>query len=477
MTLLDELSGFEFEAVMVEVFRHQGYRDVERAERIADEGRDVTMLDDGTVGDDGVSDGRPTAVVVECKHTDVVSRPVVQKTHSAAHTYEYDGPVRAAIATTGRFTKPAREYAERVQDDPEDVEFELIDGEDLIETGESIGLDLYNGKIEIVCEESIAPPTDRETLEGYLESAATEVANLDEWTVGATLTAVRFEPVLAAETTVDATFETDVGVIHEMTDRERSVLDGHGEIALSSDDVAGLVDATREERLSIDHRSLEGTYDRTDVERFGGDLGAYRDWLVKDRQDRHETNVRYTGDNGVKYEQTCRPGPTDVSVESLEPIYIPHVAVATSLGEYEYELELYAAGGRTLLQDAEFRHCVHCEEDRMNVGSHPADASENDGVDSEHASTLTYCANCGAVACPDHIETERLVGEPVCTGCSVTGRFAGARKHFYDETNRETFADAYAEMPLHRKIRENDGLVAMLVLFGVLVTVTAVGLL
>lgn len=50
-TVLDDLSGFEFEEVMVEVFRHQGYRDGRQAVRTADEGRDVTMVDDSGAGD------------------------------------------------------------------------------------------------------------------------------------------------------------------------------------------------------------------------------------------------------------------------------------------------------------------------------------------------------------------------------------------------------------------------------------------
>ena len=482
MTLLDELTGFEFEEVMVDVFRHQGYSDVGQAELIADEGRDVTMLDDRTTGSGGTdapsAAGRPTAVVVECKHTDVVSRPVVQKTHSAAHTYDYDGPVRAMVATTGRFTDPAREYAERVDADAEDVEFGLIDGEDLRELSEAIPLDLYNGKIEIVCEEAITPPTDRETLEGYLESAAANVHNLDEWTVGATLTAVRFEPVLLAETAVDATFETDVGVIHEVEDRERSVLDGHAtEPARRGNDVATIVGSTESDRLALDDHDLDGTYDRTDIERFEHDERGYREWLIGELAERHETTVEYTGDNGVAYERTCRPTAADVEIETLDPVYLPHVAVATSLGEYEYELELYAAGGETLVRDAEFERCVHCE---------PEEASDESGQPrGQHASQptnertnlpLTYCANCGAIACAAHTETERLVGEPVCTGCAVTGRFAGATRYFYDETNRETFAEAYREMPIHRKVRENEALVAAIALVVFVTAVLAIGL-
>jgi len=80
--------------------------------------------------------------------------------------------------------------------------------------------------------------------------------------------------------------------------------------------------------------------------------------------------------------------------------------------------------------------CVHCD---------------TSGVDE----TYTYCPNCGAIACNSHTKTERLEGEPVCTGCAVTERFALKMKYFYDEDNLEAFREEYAAMPLHEKAMEN----------------------
>jgi len=72
MAVLDDLSGFEFEDVIEDVFRNLGYENVRQATKTADEGRDILMEE--------VVDGIRRAVVVECKHTDSVGRPVVQKT-------------------------------------------------------------------------------------------------------------------------------------------------------------------------------------------------------------------------------------------------------------------------------------------------------------------------------------------------------------------------------------------------------------
>jgi hypothetical protein len=50
MAVLDDLSRFEFEDLMEGVFRNLGYEDICQAEKIVDEGRNVTMEEvvDGT---------------------------------------------------------------------------------------------------------------------------------------------------------------------------------------------------------------------------------------------------------------------------------------------------------------------------------------------------------------------------------------------------------------------------------------------
>jgi len=123
MAVLDDLSGFEFEDVIEDVFRNLGYENVRQADRTADEGRDVLMEE--------VVDGTRRAIIVECKHTGTVGRPVVQKLHSAIATFDFDGPKRGMVVTTGRFTNPAQEYANRLQQNDDPHAIELLDGEDL----------------------------------------------------------------------------------------------------------------------------------------------------------------------------------------------------------------------------------------------------------------------------------------------------------------------------------------------------------
>ena len=443
MTLLDELSGFEFEELMVDVFRHQGYDEVRQAERTADEGRDVTMIDRSGAGP-------PTGVVVECKHTDTVGRPVVQKLHSAVKTYDFDGPKRGMVATTGRFTGPAQEYAQRVSDAPGDVDIDLLDGRTLREIGEEIGMDLKNGRIEVLCEESLAPPAEREAIRRVRESAG-RVSNLEPDSTIRPETGMELFPALVVDTEVTAVFETSVGVVHAIDDRDRFLVraDRDGPAILTDRVeqfvIAGLggtvpIEELRERARGGDAPPVES------VGRFRLTETEYKDWAVERQRDRYETTVQYTGDNNVTYERTCTPNRSDVIVTDVEPVYVPHVKATAELGEYAYDHASFASDDDAVVLVNEYDRCVHC-------GDANDERTFGDGA-------LTYCENCGSINCGDHVRTERLVDEPVCTGCSVTGTFFFATKHFYDEENREAFSEEYAAMPFYRKPLENPKLVA-----------------
>ena len=453
MAVLDDLSGFEFEDLIEDVFRNLGYENVRQAERTADEGRDVLMEE--------VVDGTRRGIVVECKHTETVGRPVVQKLHSAIATFEFDGPRRGMVVTTGRFTNPAQEYAQRLRqsDDPHPIE--LVDGEDLREIADEIGLDLYNGRIEILCDETLRPYDPAAGVDAPVQEAFRDIENIDAGDLPAPHSQVTFRPVVAVTADTNALFETSVGVIHRINERTRVVVHaerGHPEVA--SDDVATLVTENLHATVDLDTDRFVEVFDEVQERRFGQTQTEYKEWAVDRLQEYHTATVTYTGGNNVTYNKTVEPNLSDISVQSIEAVYLPEVRQTTELQEYAYPYDYYAAGPSRATIDDGIHRCVHCE---------------TSGIDE----TYTYCPNCGAVACDSHSKTERLEGEPVCTGCAVTERFALKTKYFYDEENLEAFREEYAAMPLHEKAMENKplvggGLVATLLVVVGLLVVTGV---
>jgi len=429
MAVLDDLSGFEFEDVMEDVFRNLGYENVRQAEKTADEGRDVLMEE--------VVDGTRRAIVVECKHTDTVGRPVVQKLHSAIATFDFDGPNRGMVVTTGRFTGPAEEYAERLRENDDPHPIELLDGGDLRGFADEIGLDLYNGRIEILCDETLRPYDPAADVDAPVQEAFRDIANIEAANLSVPHSRVTFLPVVEITADTNAVFETSVGVIHRINDRTEFVVHAErGYSELATDTVATLVSENLHATVDLDEDHFAELFDEVDEHRFGNTQTEYKEWAVDRLQDYHTTTVTYTGDNNVTYNKTCEPNLSDISVQSIEPVYLPEIRHTTELLEYSYPYEYYAAGpSRKTIEDGIHR-CVHCE---------------TNGVDE----TYTYCPNCGAIACDTHIETERLEGEPVCTGCAVTERFVLKTKYFYDVENREAFREEYAAMPLHEKAMEN----------------------
>ena len=448
--LLDDLSGFEFEDLMEDVFRNLGYENVRQAARVADEGRDIIMEE--------AVDGTRRSVVVECKHTDTVSRPVVQKLHSAVATFDFDGPKRGVVVTTGRFTGPATEYAESLQEAGDPYPIELLDGTDLREIADQVGLDLYNGRIEIICDETLRPVDPARGPEAPLRSAFADIENIDARTLPDPESRADFQPVVVITADVNAVFETSVGVVHRTDTTDQFVVRAtRGQPEIMSGAVRRLITENREQTVTVDESAFSGTFDDVTVHRFGQTETEYKEWAVDRLRTRHTKTVSYTGDNNVTYTKTCEPNQSDIAVQAIRPVYLPQIRQTVGLDQYTHGHEYYAAGpSRTTIEDNVHR-CVHCE---------------TSGRDT----TYTYCENCGSINCPDHIETERVEQAPVCTGCAVTERFALAQKYFYDEENLEQFRVEYEAMPIHEKARENPPLLGgLLVLLVLLVGVLAQG--
>jgi restriction endonuclease Mrr len=214
----------------------------------------------------------------------------------------------------------------------------------------------------------------------------------------------------------------------------------------------------RHATVELDAERFGTLFDAVEKRRFGRTQTEYKEWAVERLTDHHTTRVTYTGGNNVTYTKTCEPNRSDISVQSIEPVYLPQVRHTTHIQEYSYSYEYFAAGPSRVATDDGIHRCVHCD---------------TAGTDTAY----TYCANCGSINCDSHIKTERLEGSPVCTGCSVTERFAFKTKYFYDEGNRTAFREQYEAMPFYEKAMENVPLVVgalvvvVLALLGVIASI------
>lgn len=440
MPILDEVSGHEFEDVIEDVFRNLGYQNVKQSKKTGDEGRDILMEE--------IIDGQRRGVVVECKHQQTVGRPVVQKLHSAVSTYEFDGPKRGIIVTTGTFTDQAVEYAEKLRRNSRESTVELMDGNDLRDIAEEVGLDLYNGRIEIVCDETLRPIDPSSSPDAPVTDKFAEIDNFDVGQLPAPESSVTFEPIVSVQANTDAVFETSAGIIHRVHENDTLVIQaGRGQPSLMDSSVTELVSDGRQQRIDIDNPRIRESFDDVSVRRFGQTETEYKDWTVRRLQSEYTETVEYTGDNNVSYTKECQPNLSDISVNSISPVYLPRIESKVTLQNYSYSLEYYAAGPSRETLENSINECVHCGRDSWT--GH------------------TYCNNCGSINCWRHIKTERVEGEPVCTGCAVTERFALRKKYFYDEENLESFQEEYNGMGIHEKALENRPLLAGIVLLFV----------
>jgi restriction endonuclease Mrr len=354
------------------------------------------------------------------------------------------------VVTTGRFTKPAKGYVEDLEQNNDPHPIELINGEDLREIADNVGLDLYNGRIEILCEETLRPYDPAASVTAPIEEAIGDVQNIDATDLPTPHAAVTFQPVVEVTAETNAVFETSVGVIHQINQRTQFIIHAdRGSPRVADRDVADLVSENIHATVDLEDDSVREPFDEISDQRFGQTETEYKDWAIGRLQTAQTTTVTYTGDNNVTYNKTCEPNRSDISIQSIEPVYLPEVRQTTDLGEYTYPYEYYTAGPSRVTTEDGFHRCVHCE----TVG----------GDD------YTYCENCGAIACEDHIKTERLTDEPVCTGCAVTGRFAFKTKYFYDKKNLEAFREEYAAMGPHQKAMENPVLAGGVSLVGLLI--------
>jgi len=93
--------------------------------------------------------------------------------------------------------------------------------------------------------------------------------------------------------------------------------------------VATLVAENLHATVDLDTDQFGEVFDDVGQRLFGQTQTEYKEWAIDRLQDHHTTAATYTGDNNVTYNKTCEPNRPDISVQSIEPVYLPEVRHTT----------------------------------------------------------------------------------------------------------------------------------------------------
>jgi len=386
---LADMSGFEFEDAIQTVFERRGW-DASVAERVADLGRDVIARR----GDE--------TVIVECKHQQSkISRPDIQKVHSAAVSYGSSHAsadptsTRAIIVSTGGFTSPAREHAE--QDLGADT-VELWDYQQLVDRAREVNVYFPSeeaGTAHVFRAPRRSPDEVRDLVDGSfldrLDSAPRTVddhASIDP-------TDLREIPALVIEYSLDETFGTQT---YSRLHRARA----HGRKLVTLDDTA--LDRREQSIWDDASFSIDCRDEKSDEElatQFGVNPEEYEDTVRRTIARQESTTVRYTGRNNQTYTKECRVDPDDVTVRSRQVLLHRHaVDVTIGPGDHAFEIAEHRDRGsapvasspltldstRALWDGTSAILCNDCAAISLGTGS----------------PSPTRCRDCGRTLCSEH---------------------------------------------------------------------------
>ena len=94
----------------------------------------------------------------------------------------------------------------------------MIDGEGLREIADDVGLDLYNGRIEILYDETLRQYDPVASITAPLEEAVRDIQSIDAADLPKPHSTIAFQPVVEVTAETNAVFETSVGVIHRINE-------------------------------------------------------------------------------------------------------------------------------------------------------------------------------------------------------------------------------------------------------------------
>jgi len=319
--LLDTLSGFEFEEVVGRIIQRLGIGKVEKVLFTQDEGRDILVRSPNG------------SIVVECKHQPDTSigRPIVQKLHSAVIS---SGSVKGMLVTTGRFTAEAIQYSKKLEE--QGTIIEMVDMPILSDMASRAKVILKSkGEALSVWTYSLPNEADTRTMVGsFISENVKSYPRKPQELLGDCERKLSYRPMYAVRYSVDASFETSVGLIHrERASNAKMMFDGNSG-SLTRDDVTEFFTSEQPTRFTGAHPDL-----KEELPTFKVDSTSLRRAAKKTIIRLHTKTVTYSGKNNVSYSRRCEPGDHDVSINDIRQLYLPKARFVFTLGGFRYSTD------------------------------------------------------------------------------------------------------------------------------------------
>ena len=339
------LDGFEFEELIGEIYRLNGFQ-VTDIKKVGDEGRDLIV------------EKSNERILIECKHQKgTVGRPVVQKLHSAVIV---DSKAkRGIIITTGKFSQQAKIYANQsnvpisLMDLPEIRKLASRVNIKLLLKGEKMQNGFYpvepenvtkNNVIKYMSYNLISYPNNLSRIIRFSSIKATfvpvyrlsyRVNHITRNSSGYILYEVKITNILHVQ--------ADNLVVHD---------------ALSTFLInSRIVNKPSEDRV-VNVRPPTFLYDTKRI------IDHTKKHLIKT----HSKTVVYYGNNNVRYSKHCSISDNDVFISNLTPVYLALQEIKITILSKNYSFNLVENIGKPpLILKSSFKNCSICNNSIENV--------------------------------------------------------------------------------------------------------------
>lgn len=432
--MLKEEDGYDFEDIMMDVFRNLGYKNVRNPSKSDDMGRDIIMEKEN-------SEGEEITYIAECKHfSDTkVGRPIVQKLDSACRTFDTNNKKQGMVITTNKFSRQAREYAE-------EVGIELMNGDDIRELADEAGLDIYNGNVEIVSQKSLPFNTNKRVLREEIIKEFEQVEYFNRDFLEDHKFYLELIPFIELRSEIYSTYKSDsVGVVNKIkgsnTVYERA--DGSDRYEKHIKKVYKNSDKT----VTVNEDQLDNLFHKLYFKRFGVSEGDYRKDHKQDLAEKNKQEVSYTAKNNVTYNKTHEPDTDDIEITRFNPVYVPKLKIETEVKDYTYTVEYLTN-----------------KSDKVKVENEV----KKDVESGSKAWRPAMCTYCGSINKKRKLRTERIEKKPICKHCSVKDRYWLTAHYFKNDENHEKFNQMFGAMETSEKMYENRYWIATIAITAII---------